>query len=329
MKYNNKNKLNKKSKRKMKIKKSKRKMKKSIKKLKRNSFGLNLNIFSSSDTYEYPVPYLNKTNIELGLVNINKKTGSAYTDKNALVIVDPQNDFVNDKNAVNDMINIINMIDNNGDQISDIFITLDTHNRFGITNPMFWISKTREHPEPFTIITKNDVLNGTWTPIRYEFYDQALEYIDKLEQYKRHPLQIWNEHCIIGTYGNLVYSPLAEALERWERKFIKAVHYIPKGYDTLRDQFSAICSEDHVINNTKIITDLTNNFTRILVCGEVLQICVRNTLEDLLKSIKGLPIILLKDASTVELKGYSSDFIKDFAKIYRNFSLLNTTEVFK
>ncbi len=291
------------------------------KKLNRNKFGAN--VIKDMVCGESQRTYLNNPRIQFGLVNKNENPNI----RTALLIVDPQNDFVKDDRAIEDMINIIGMIDDHGSKISDIFVTLDSHNRFGITNPMFWKnSETNLNPAAGTIITREEFESGLWEPARKELFDDAYEYIIALEDNNREPLKIWEEHCIIGTWGSLVYGPLMEAIEGWERKFIKAARYIPKGSDSLRDQFGAVRSEDRVISKDEFVSDL-DNYTRVLVCGEVLQICVKNSIQDLLE-LSNIPIILLSDASTVTLDGYDSSFIESFKKEFSNFSTNTTEEVF-
>src|SRR5574343_1180787 len=169
---------------------TKRSAKKSIKKqiknrrkksLKRNAFGSFFSFFTGkkkTSEYTYPVPYLNNPNIQMGLTNANENPDL----KTALFIVDPQNDFVTDsESAISDMINLVARLKKYGSKISDIFVSLDMHNTFGITNSMFWVNNIGAHPTPGTVISKQDVLNGTWRTLRPEFQEDALEYIEDLE----------------------------------------------------------------------------------------------------------------------------------------------------
>jgi nicotinamidase/pyrazinamidase len=299
---------------------TKRRMKK-----KSSKFGSNPIKDMMLGSNSYQMSYLNNPRIKLGETYPNENPDI----KTALLIVDPQNDFVKDDKAIEDMINIIEMIDEHGSKISDIFITLDCHNRFTITNPMYWTNKqTGLAPIAGTIITRDDFEKEVWVPTRPELLDDTYEYIIALENNNRDPIRIWDEHCNIGTRGFLVYEPLMDAIESWERKFVKSVRYIPKGSDSIRDQFGAIRSEDRVITKDAFISDL-DNYTRVLVCGEVLQICVKNSIEDLLETTN-IPVILLTDASTVTIDGFNSDFIDNFKMEFSNtFSTSTTEEIFE
>jgi nicotinamidase-related amidase len=302
-------------------------------------FGLNifgLNLFESEPEPEPdtnpPLKYLNESSIALGEVPVGENPHL----KTALLIIDPQNDFVIDsKPAINDMINTIQMLKDFGSKISDIFVSLDTHNRFHIAHPLFWTDRNGNNPKPGTKISLSDVApewdpqNPTkWRTTRPEFQQAAYKYIKDLEKYNRFEHQIFPEHCLIGSKGSMVFEPLTEALGSWERKYVKSVRYITKGSESKRDQFSALRSEDHVRVNEAFIKDL-ETYERVLVCGEVITHCVRFTLEDLLE-LSQSKIVLLKDAATGTVPNYDNNkYIQDLLEKYPNrFSISETTEVF-
>lgn len=55
----------------------------------------------------------------------------------------------------------------NLDKISDIFVTLDSHNREHIAHSKSWNSKpdgTGDFPAPFTQISHADIVSGKWFP---------------------------------------------------------------------------------------------------------------------------------------------------------------------
>ncbi len=85
------------------------------------------------------------------------------TQKAKLFIIDPQYDFCNSNGTLyvpgadKDMVRLSGMIKNNIKQIDDIHLTLDSHNRLHIAHPIWWVDNLGNHPDPFTIISAEDV----------------------------------------------------------------------------------------------------------------------------------------------------------------------------
>ena len=86
--------------------------------------------------------------------------------KTHLLIIDAQNDFC-DKNgalyvngAEDDMQRLASFIIKHKNEINGITLTFDLHKRFHIASPVFWVDEKGKNPAPFTIISKDDVLNA-------------------------------------------------------------------------------------------------------------------------------------------------------------------------
>ena len=143
-------------------------------------------------------------------------------DKVKLFIIDPQEDFCNPNGnlfvpgADEDMKKLSEMTRENLESISDINITLDSHNRVHIAHPIWWINSAGKHPDPFTLISDEDVLNGTWRAHNPGFQDRSLAYVKNLKANGRYLLCIWPYHCLIGTPGHNVVPELMDALIMWE-----------------------------------------------------------------------------------------------------------------
>ncbi len=109
-----------------------------------------------------------------------------------LVVIDPQNDFcehgedltVEERTerkakgipirergslyvpgAENDMQRVADMINRMGDKINKIHVSLDCHYKYDISHPKFLRNSKGENPEPFTIISHKDAVDGVWFPI--------------------------------------------------------------------------------------------------------------------------------------------------------------------
>src|SRR3989339_612132 len=104
--------------------------------------------------------------------------------KNAILfIIDPQVDFCDPngklyvKGAEKDISRLSNMIEKNMNEIDDIFVTLDSHHTIHIAHPIFWVNQKGEHPNPFTLITAEDVKKGIWRAYNPGYQARAETYV--------------------------------------------------------------------------------------------------------------------------------------------------------
>jgi nicotinamidase/pyrazinamidase len=93
-----------------------------------------------------------------------------------LLIIDPQNDFhpgeentLSVPHADDDTERVVSLIresisSSSSLTINRIVVTLDSHHKFHIANPGFWVDANGAHPPPFTSIRCSDVESGIWRP---------------------------------------------------------------------------------------------------------------------------------------------------------------------
>jgi nicotinamidase-related amidase len=171
-------------------------------------------------------------------------------------------------------------------KIWDIHCTLDTHHYFDISHPVFWRDLNGNNPNPFTIITRQDVENGKWRATHPKFQQYVLDYVAQLEANKRYPLCIWPPHCLIGTQGHGVIPVLADALLNWEKHQIAMVDYVTKGSNFKTEHYSAVQadvpdpSDPSTMLNLRLIKTLEDADV-ILLAGEALSHCLKFTVEDI------------------------------------------------
>lgn len=213
--------------------------------------------------------------------------------KNTLLIIDPQNDFVDPmgslsvKGADLDMDRLATLITDNKDKIDDIIVTLDSHTYQQIFHPSFWVDRSGNPVKPFTQITLADFDNGVYHTTADEII--VRDYLVQLQERDKFPLIVWPYHCIIGTWGHCVYPELATALGVWERSTKRQVKYIFKGMDQYREMYSALKPEVIKVNDKMFNTEFGNQFFealiggRVIVAGEALSHCVANTVRDLVE----------------------------------------------
>ena len=259
--------------------------------------------------------------------------------KNHLIIVDPQNCFCDlgeslfVPGADIDMLNVANMILRLNGRIYDIHVTLDSHHLIDIAHPIFWVNSQGIHPGPFTIITKDDVLNGVWMPSIPAYLnrttmkaagldrDGVVEYVTSLEKNGRYPLCIWPEHGLIGSFGAQVFQELLEALWKWEESNYAMVDYVTKGSNFMTEHYSAVQAdvpdpEDPNTHLNENLIEILKTADEIIWTGEALSHCVANTIRDIAnnfgeENIKKM--VLLTDA-TSNVTGFEQmgeDFMKE------------------
>ncbi len=209
-----------------------------------------------------------------------------------LIVIDPQVDFCDPKGSLyvpgaeKDMANVASMIDRFGSEIEKIHVTLDCHHLIDVSHPLIWRDGDGKSPDPFTIITSQEMRDGKWTPRLLQYKQRFIDYGVALEASGKFPLCIWPPHCLIGSEGNAVLPVLFDALRRWEEAKCDNVDYVSKGSNPFTEHYSAVKAEvedpkDPTTQlNTRLIQTLMDA-DKILIAGEAGSHCVKNTVEDI------------------------------------------------
>jgi len=246
-----------------------------------------------------------------------------------LLIIDPQYDFCHPEGSLyvygadDDMKRLASMITRFKKKIDAIHITLDQHNIIHIAHPVFWVDPQGNHPEPFTIITLDDVIKGHWRTTKNSMMEKAISYIKELSLNGRYSLCIWPPHCIIGSLGATIIPVLHEALKSWEIDSFSTVNIFAKGENIWTEHYSAIKAEvpdpfDPKTEINKSLMDALQKADLIGIAGEALSHCVANTIRDIADILGDeylSKIVLLHDA-TSPVKGFENlgaDFVKDMS----------------
>lgn len=214
-----------------------------------------------------------------------------------LVIIDPQNSFMDLPDATlpvpgatADMDRVAALVKRIGHKLDDIHVTLDSHRVIDIAHPGFWRSQNGKAPNPFTIISHDDVVNGIWEPRLPGYRQHALNYTASLAAAGKFLLMVWPEHCLIGSWGHNVYTPLKAALDDWERSEYANVDYVTKGTNTFTEHYGALMAE--VVDPNDPSTQLNGGFITVLqeadiigIAGEASSHCVKTTVEQIVEHI--------------------------------------------
>lgn len=248
--------------------------------------------------------------------------------KKALVIIDPQNDFIISPQftgslgvpgAYEDMLRIADYIEK--ENPTHIIVTLDTHNVFDIAHKAWWVNSEGKNPNAFTIITEEDVKNGVWKASQKEFQNHAEFYVNKLAEQNKYKLCIWPDHCIEGTEGHKINPELMKSLKEWEIKNGQKVEYVYKGMNHKTEHYSALKAEvvleDEDTKLRKDIIDSLSQYDEIVITGEASSHCVAGTTIDLLDNISEKnreDVIVLKNCMS-PVPGFESSANSFFEKV--------------
>jgi nicotinamidase-related amidase len=253
-----------------------------------------------------------------------------------LLIIDPQNDFCisqgpNGKygtlvvpGADADMKRLSDLINRIQYKIEDIHCTLDQHHFYDIAHPIMWIDAHGNHPNPFTIISNQDLKNGIYRTSNPSYMKWALEYTEALEKGGRYPLCIWPPHCLIGSWGSNVVDEVFQEFVLWEEHG-NMVNYVSKGSNWKTEHYSAYKAEVPIDTDpsTKPRTDLCQVMADadiILIAGEARSHCVANTIRDLIVDYgvdNASKFIILEDCMS-DVPGFESQgnqFVDEMMKL--------------
>lgn len=239
-----------------------------------------------------------------------------------LLIIDPQNDFCDLPDdycppvagtrmapalpvagAQADMLRVAALIDQGGAGLTDISVTLDSHQRVDIAHPTFWRKADGSPVRPFTQIHAREVREGAYVPRRAEALERVLAYLDALEASGRYVHMVWPVHCEIGSWGHNVHADVRRAYNRWEEAQVGIVEKVIKGTNPWTEHYSAIKAE--VPDPADQATQLNVGFLarlrsadRIFITGEAGSHCVKATTEHIVENFAAADVgklVLLTD----------------------------------
>ena len=226
-------------------------------------------------------------------------------DRLHLLVIDPQNDFCDlppeslpidaatgrarmpalpVPGAHADMLRLAQLIERGRAGISAITVTLDSHHRYHVAHPTFWVAGDGGPVLPFTEITAADVRAARFLPRDPRGRERVLAYLDALEAAGRYRLMVWPVHCEIGTWGHNVHDAVRTAYNRWEDAALGVVAKIAKGSHPWTEHYSAVMAEvpdagePGTLENRALLASLRDS-DRVYIAGEAGSHCVKSTVE--------------------------------------------------
>jgi nicotinamidase/pyrazinamidase len=187
-----------------------------------------------------------------------------------------------------DMRRLAELIERGRHGIEAITVTLDSHHRYHIAHPTFWLAGDGGPVAPFTEITARDVREQRYIPRATGARARALAYLDALEQAGRYRLMVWPVHCEIGTWGHNVHDDVRNAYNRWEDAALGIVAKVAKGSNPWTEHYSALMAEvpDPAEPDTQLNRKLVDSLKaadRVYIAGEAASHCVKATTEHIVE----------------------------------------------
>lgn len=131
--------------------------------------------------------------------------------------------------SAEDSVAISEMIHTHIHDIHEIYVTLDTHHVNHIGHAAFWFKTglKGESEEPIAMVDKirhADIVGKKYQPKDQSLMDHVLHYSQQLENKGNFTeMQIWPEHCLIGTTGHAVVENVNYALQAWSEHHMKVI----------------------------------------------------------------------------------------------------------
>jgi nicotinamidase-related amidase len=249
-----------------------------------------------------------------------------------LVAVDVQNTFCipgfelfvggrSGTGAVDDNVRLCEFIYRNLASITQVVPTLDTHSPLQIFHAVFLVDDKGRHPDPYALVSADDVERGSWKANPAVAFALGLEpdylqrhlvhYTRALEEGGKYNLTIWPYHAMLGGIGHALVSAVEEAI------FFHSIarHTQPdfqiKGAVPLTEHYSLLgpeVTDDHEgrslgARNEPLIEQLLQ-YDAVLIAGQAKSHCVAWTIDDLLSGIAARDrrlaekVYLLEDCSS-------------------------------
>ena len=233
-----------------------------------------------------------------------KLTPAADDDRKImLLLVDVQIDFVHPDGAlsvpgaVDDTRLTVEWLYQHCGQITTIGASLDSHLPIQIFSPTWWVDSAGEHPDPYTVITSDEVKDGRWQPV-YEAAWSAT-YVEKLEAQAKKALMIWPYHTLIGTPGHSLIPALYEAIAYHSAARRTQPHLLTKGTIPKTEHYSMLEPEvkvpehPHGTLNTAFL-DLVASHDLVYIAGQAKSHCVLETVTSMMRYFADRPEMIAK-----------------------------------
>ncbi|MDA2919095.1 hypothetical protein MYX76_06315 [Desulfobacterota bacterium AH_259_B03_O07] len=239
--------------------------------------------------------------------------------------------------AETDMDVIDRFVRNNTRSIRKLFISFDSHGKYYVGDPSFWVNRLDEHPALFSVIEPQDVLDGIWRAANPHHQQRAIDYANCLLGHD--VIFIWPEHGIVGSASHPANPTIEGAVKHWVSYWSSRTvldpnpFWIFKALNSFTESFSGVHSEcpneDPNTQVARLLVDEMAKLDTIIVAGEAFNFCVSGALDLVDVGIDPSKLIVGFDASS-PIESFRQRTFDDMEKALAHgirFALLDELEV--
>ncbi|HXF97134.1 MAG TPA: hypothetical protein VNJ46_00805 [Gaiellaceae bacterium] len=267
-----------------------------------------------------------------------------------LLVVDAQNTFCtpgfelfvagrSGTGALDDNRRLCAFLYRNLGAITQTVVTLDTHQAYQIFHAPFLVDEEGRHPDPYTLVTAEDVRAGRWRVDeeaaeilglpgeRAEAHLRA--YVEQLASGGKYALTVWPFHAMLGGVGHALVSLLEEALFFHAVARRSQTRFEIKGRQPLTEHYSALGPEvlegaggERLGERNTALVEHLRSFDAVLVAGQAKSHCVAWTVDDLLEAAPDVAdrLYLLEDCSSPVVVPGVVDYTEDADAAFSRFA---------
>lgn len=275
-------------------------------------------------------------------------------NRTALVLVDVQNTFCtpgfelfvagrSGTGALDDSRRLCSFLYRNLARITQIVPTLDTHDAFQIFHSIFLVDPDGVHPDPFTLVTADDVRAGRWraSPAAAQglgldpayLQEHLLHYAETLEAGGKYSLTVWPFHAMLGGLGHALVSAVEEAVFFHTVARAARPDFQLKGSDALTEHYSMLGPEvaedaegEPIGRRNQPLIERLLRFDAVIIAGQAKSHCVAWTIRDLLDDAtvreRGLAenVYLLEDCTSPVVVPGAVDYTEEAEAAFARFA---------
>jgi nicotinamidase-related amidase len=271
-----------------------------------------------------------------------------------LVAVDVQNTFClpdfelfvggrSGTGAVDDNRRLCEFVYRNLAAITQIVPTLDTHRPLQIFHAAFLVDQEGKHPDPYTLVSADEVERGVWRVdpaaaralgLEERYVQEHLRhYTRALEEGGKYSLTIWPYHAMLGGIGYALVPAVEEAVLFHAIARRAQPDFQVKGAEPLTEHYSMLgpeVTEDHegrpLGTKNEPLIDKLLEFDAVLIAGQAKSHCVAWTIDDLLTGIAARDrslaekVYLLEDCSSAVVVPGVADYTDEADAAFERFA---------
>jgi nicotinamidase-related amidase len=223
------------------------------------------------------------------------------------------------------------------DVVTQVVVTLDTHQAFQVFHAPFLVDADGHHPDPYTLVSAEDVARGRWRVdpaaaeiLQLERADSQLSgYVDALAAGGKYELTIWPFHAMLGGIGHALVSAIEEALffhaiaRRSQPRFeVKGTRPLTEHYSVLGPEVERGADGEPLGERNTELVEYLAGFDVVIVAGQAKSHCVAWTVEDLLVDVPELAprLYLLEDCTSPVVVPGAVDYSEDAHQAFARFA---------